>query len=620
MRPITHLPTPARVFVVILGLVAAGGLVVGCALMVALARLGLLDPNLNPLEVLVWAWRSRADPALREGFGQGLMAALAVTGLITVLLVRKTTPLHGAARWAHEGEIAAAGLRKSTGIILGRRGRRFLIFGGEEHVLLAAPTRSGKGVGVVIPNLLTWPDSTVVLDVKRENWGASAGFRAASGQQVILFDPFAPDGRTARFNPLGHVPRQDAFRVIDELQKIAAMLFPTPDNADPFWAEAARTGFIGVGALVAQLEGRPFSLGGIYAELTRGDPRRRLPALVAERAASGNPVWPACAQALADFCSASDNTFASIKQTITSKMGLWIHPQVCAATETSDFSLEDLRRRRISIYLGASPDNLARLAPLYNLFFQQLIDLNTRRPPGDDEPYQVLVILDEFARLGPARVLAHAFSYAAGYGLRLMPVLQSTAQLRGLYGPELAEEIIANCGVEVIFTPKDIQVARTLSERLGQYGLTARTRSRPAGFSSGRRSLSESSQRRPLMLPQELLLMPQDDMLVLRGGVPPIRGKKVVYWRERAFQARIRPPPIIPPFAALSPGPGTFETADVDAPSASVEAEEICAALEAGGYDPPPPSHADEAAWRRWSLHYLDQAYGRAPRRPNGRD
>jgi len=529
-------------------------------------------------------------------------------GLIIVLLVRKTTPLHGAARWAREGEISAAGLRKSTGIILGRRGRRLLIFGGEEHVLLAAPTRSGKGVGVVIPNLLTWPDSTVVLDVKRENWRASAGFRAASGQQVILFDPFAPDGRTARFNPLGHVPRHDAFRVIDELQKIAAMLFPAPDHADPFWAEAARTGFIGVGALVAQLEAQPFSLGGIYAELTRGDPRRRLPSLVAERAACGNPVWPACAQAIADFCSASDNTFASIKQTITAKMGLWIHPQICAATETSDFSLEDLRRRKTSIYLGASPDNLARLAPLYNLFFQQLIDLNTRRPPGDDEPNQVLVILDEFARLGPAKVLAHAFSYAAGYGLRLMPVLQSTAQLRGLYGPELAEEIIANCGVEVIFTPKDIQVARTLSERLGQYGLTAKTRSRPAGFSSGRRTLSESSQRRPLMLPQELLLMPQDDILVLRGGVPPIRGKKVVYWRERAFQARVLPPPIIPPFAALPAEPAAFEPDDTAAQSASDEAEEICVALEAGGYEPPPPNDADPSAWRRWSLHYLDQA------------
>ena len=155
MSPITQPPTPARVIVVILGLLAAASLMVGCALMVALARMGLLDPNLNPSEVLVWAWRSRADPALRQGFGEGLMAAFAAMGLITVLLVRKTTPLHGAARWAREGEISAAGLRKSTGIILGRRGRRLLVFGGEEHVLLAAPTRSGKGVGVVIPNLLT---------------------------------------------------------------------------------------------------------------------------------------------------------------------------------------------------------------------------------------------------------------------------------------------------------------------------------------------------------------------------------------------------------------------------------------------------------------------------------
>ena len=114
--------------------------------------------------------------------------------------------------------------------------------------------------------------------------------------------------------------------------------------------------------------------------------------------------------------------------------------------------------------------------------------------------------------------------------------------------------------------------------------------------------------------------MPQDDMLVLRGGDPPIRGKKVVYWRERAFQARIHPPPIIPSYAPIPAEPAAFGPGDAARYSTPEEAEEICAALEAGGYDPPPPSHADEAAWRRWSLHYLDQAYGRAPRRPNERD
>ena len=105
------------------------------------------------------------------------------------------------------------------------------MFGGAEHAVLYAPTRTGKGVGVVIPNLLTWPDSVVVLDVKRENWEATAGFRAAHGQQTLLFDPLDPEGRTARYNPLGHIDRADPIAVLDELQRIAAMLFPHPPAA-----------------------------------------------------------------------------------------------------------------------------------------------------------------------------------------------------------------------------------------------------------------------------------------------------------------------------------------------------------------------------------------------------
>ncbi len=363
--------------------------------------------------------------------------------------------------------------------MLGRKGGRNLVFGGPEHVMLYAPTRTGKGVGVVIPNLLTWPDSVVVLDVKRENWEASAGFRASHGQEVMLFDPLDPDGRTARFNPLGHIDRADRVAVLDELQKLAVMLFPAPDNVDPFWSEAARTGFIGVGAYVAETEALPFSLGAIYAELTRGDPRTRLPARIAARVDAGRPLSVGCVSALNDFCSASENTFASIKQTITAKMNLWLNPRVVAATEVSDFDLRDLRSRRISLYLGVTPDNLARVAPLYNLLLQQLVDLNTReRPSANRHIVPVLILLDEFARLGHAAVIAHGFSYVAGYGLRLLPVLQSPAQLRAEYGPDLAEEIMANCGVEIAFAPKELKIAQDLSERLGYWTYLGRSNSR----------------------------------------------------------------------------------------------------------------------------------------------
>src|SRR3546814_2440942 len=89
------------------------------------------------------------------------------------------------------------------------------------------------------------------------------------------------------------------------------------------------------------------------------------------------------------------------------------------------------------------------LAPVYNLFLQQLIDLNTRELPENGGRVPVLILLDEFARLGKAPVIASAFSYVAGYGLRLLPVIQSRSQPRGIYGVDVTDEIIANCGLEI---------------------------------------------------------------------------------------------------------------------------------------------------------------------------
>ena len=603
-------PWPLKAAYVSVLAAAAGSLTLALACLVALAGLKRLSAHIDPTVIPAWFWYYRADPKVQGWLGVGLLAALGLAGAIALGVSRSNRPpLHGAARWASEAELRRQGLRAKQGIVLGRKSGRLLIFGGPEHVMLYAPTRTGKGVGVVIPNLLTWPDSVVVLDVKHENWEATAGFRAAHGQHVILFDPLDPNGRTARFNPLGHIDRCDPIAVLDELQKLAVMLFPAPPNADPFWAEAARTGFVGVGALIAETQELPFSLGTVYRELTRGDPRTRLPAVVQARAAAGNPLSVGCASALCDFCSASENTFASTKLTLTSRMNLWLNPKICAATDVSDFDLRDLRDKRMSLYLTVTPDNLARVAPLYNLLLQQLVDLNTReRPTSDRHTIPVLVLLDEFARLGHASVIAHGFSLVAGYGLRLLPVLQSPAQLRAEYGPDLAEEIMANCGAEIAFAPKELKVAQDLSERLGYWTYAGRSNSRPTLFSKGNRSTTESDQRRALMMPQELIQMPSDKLLVLRAGIAPVRADKVVYWREKAFLRRVAPPPVV----AAYPGPPSTDTAypppSILTPSAKdgLTLELIIPTLDAVGLEPLPERGASDDEVEAWVERFID--------------
>lgn len=530
-----------------IGTLAALLIASAIAILIALAGLHQLRAGLDWSVLPAWLWYYRGDTALQTWLLRGYSVAGLVGAIALLVILRRRDPLHGAARFAREKEIVREGLRAEHGVILGKKSGRFLIFGGSEHILLEAPTRSGKGVGIVIPNLLNWPDSVVVLDVKRENWGLTAGFRKAGGQEVWLFDPLTTDGRTARYNPLAYIDREDQVSVIDELQKIAVMLFPNPERGDPFWAESARTGFIGTGAYVAAMPHQPFTIGEIYRTMTQGDPKANLPRLIEAAAGEGVRLSAACVNAIADFTAGSDNTFAGIRQTITSKLSLWLNPYVDAATAASDFDLRDLRRRRISLYLGVSPDNMERVAPVYNLLLQQLVDLNTRTLPEKDSSLkvQVLAVLDEFAQLGRAMTIANSFSYIAGYGLRLLPVIQARSQLRALYGDQVARSIITNCGVEVAFTPKELDIAKELSERLGFYGLKARSRSLTIHGLIANRSMTESDQRRALMMPQELMQMARSDMLILRGGIAPIRARKLLYYKMPAFKRRIIPPPEI---------------------------------------------------------------------------
>ena len=516
------------------------------ASMIGWLILGLPVAAYDPLKMPQFVWYYRGDPQVVRAMAGGLIGGgLLLAGLIYALWVRGA-PLHGAARFARESEIKRHGFRAREGIVLGRKGGRLLTFGGSEHVIVEAPTRSGKGTGIVIPNLLTWQGSVVILDVKRENYDASAGFRNAYGQAVYLFNPTDREGRTARYNPLAYIDRHDPDDVIIELQKIATMLFVAPDHGEAFWANGARTGFAGVGAWLAETSDEPLTMGAIYRHLNEGDARGFFQKELA------NPrlnLSVGCRTALADFAGGSDNSFADVKKTITNVLGLWLNPLVDAATCASDFDLRQIRKRPMSIYLGVSPDELDRIAPLYNLLFQQLIDLNVRELPDETTPVPVLVILDEFARLGRASVIASAFSYVAGYGLRLLPVIQSRSQLRGVYGEHVADEIIANCGVEVAFTPKELRVANDLSERIGYVGQDSVTKSLTINGLLANRSKSISEQRRALLLPQELMQFPIDKLILLRGGIPPIIGSKITYFSSRFFKSRALSAPIVPAIA-----------------------------------------------------------------------
>ena len=531
----------AIVFLAVMGLVASAA--IGAA--AVLWKAHLLNAHTPWRKVPAALWAMRGYPIVYGPFLVGFSVGVALTVALVVSTLFKRQKLHGEARWARIGEVRRGKLLGSSGIVLGKFGGKVMRFGGPEHVMLEAPTRAGKGVGVIIPNLLDWPDSLVVLDIKQENFDNTAGYRLrVLGQRVVLFNPLDAKGNTARYNPLSYIARRDPVEVINELQKIGMMLFPDPVSGDNFWAESARTAFLGVGAYVAATvddgdDALPFTMGEIYRQFAAGDAATRFPKIIRKREQAGQPLSGGCVSALKDFTTASPNTFTSIRQSVTAKINAWLNPYVDAATSESDFDLSDFRDQRISLYLGVSPDDLERVAPIYGLLFQQLIDRNVRElPKGDRHQVKVLVALDEFASLGKCSVLAQAFSYVAGYGLRLLPAFQSIEQIQGVYGDKVAADIERNCAVRLVLRPAGLSDAKKISDQLGTY--TFRARSRSMGTWGGNGSVSDSDQRRPLLLPQEVEMLPENDLIVFRRGMYATYGKKVRYYAEKKLAARTK--------------------------------------------------------------------------------
>jgi type IV secretion system protein VirD4 len=536
-----------------------------------------LDPRgAGPLTITRYAYYygERADVRRR-------LWVASIIGLVVVCcsgaaaLAPRRRSLHGDARFAKRREVARAGLLGKRGIILGRLGTRCLMLAGQQGVCLAAPPRAGKGTGVVIPNLLNWPDSVICVDIKRENWTQTAGFRSSSGQACFLFDPFSEDRRTARWNPFHYVSEAPERR-LNDLQRIAEMLYPDPPNVDPFWTASARSLFLGIALYLFETPSLPKTIGEVLRQGMASDDEgfgQHWKRLIEGRNSGRFPLSGPCVRALYDVIDLAPVTASSIRKTFTSRLDLWLNPILDWATSGNDFDLRELRAKRLSIYVGVNPDDLHRLRPVVNLLFQQAIGLQTRELPEHNPllKYQVMMLLDEFAALGRIPIIAEALSYLPGYNVRVVMVVQTPSQLREVYGAHAAETMLKSLAARIVFAAKDHADAREISDELGFQTVRTKSISTPlADLASGhgRRSRSQtvSEQRRALLLPQEVKELGPEEAIIFYEGLRPIRCRKIRYFEDRRFTARLKPPPerAAPP-AGETPAtasPGTVEAAD----------------------------------------------------------
>lgn len=557
-------PASRKAAAALFALVGFGGLLCAAIYLAGALFLALnkVHPRQAHLGSLFQYWHLYSDDAwLRKKLlvsaavpGVGLLILLPA-GL--VLAARPRRSLHGDARFASPAEVARAGLTGAAGrpaILIGRHRGRYLTLPGQLSVLLAAPTRSGKGVGVVIPNLLNWPDSVVVLDIKGENHALTAGYRAEHGQAVYAFSPFDENARSHRWNPLTAVRTSPLHRVGD-LLSIGQVFFPNDGSgtsSEAFFNDQARNLFLGLGLVLLETPAFPRTIGEMLRQSSgKGQPLKdHLSGLIKQRAEDDQPLSDECVDALQRLLSNSENTLSSVVATFNAPLTIFADAVVDAATSANDFRLEYVRRRRMSIYVRVPPHRLASARPLLNLFFSQLVSLNTQTLPEQDPTLtvQCLLVNDEFTAMGRIGVITNAAAFLAGYNLRLLTVVQAMSQLDAVYGEKEARTFATNHGLQILFAPREQRDADEYSAMLGHFTerATSRGRSRSSGgHGSSTVSRNESEQRRALLLPQEFKELGSERLVVIFENCKPILGEKIRYYRDKAFRARLRPAPVV---------------------------------------------------------------------------
>ena len=558
----TTLVIAKRVAIAAAALIYIGGAVVGTAY--GSAALYQLFHKMRPTNLHLTTtyryWELAADDKREQKkvyLAVFIPAAALVFGLPMTLLMagQRRRDLHGSARFANRMEIAKSGLVSGTGILLGQHEGRYLMLPGQQSVLLAAPMRSGKGVGVVVPNLLTWPDSTVVLDVKGENFDKTAGYRAKHGQRVYAWAPFSKTARTHRYSPLS-VIRPDPNHVVTDAIAIAQILYPVSDQmngTEKFFNGLARNLFLGLALYLVETPSLPRTLGELHRQAS-GKGRaleEHIRAFIAERSAGDKPLSDACLDALQRFLSEPDNTRGGTLATLSEPLLLFSDPLVDAATASSDFSFDDLRKKRISIYVTIPPDKLDESRVLMNLFFSQLINRNTQELPEQNPSlkHQLLLLLDEATSPGRIGILAKALGYLAGYNIRVVTIIQAGSQLESAYGKEDARTMVTNHAAQIVYPPREQRDANEYSEMLGTFTEKSESQGRSTNHGAkggSSRSTNLSPQRRALLLPQELKELGITKEVILLENCKPILADKICYYTDPVFMPRLLPPPVLP--------------------------------------------------------------------------
>lgn len=478
---------------------------------------------------------TQLETLIRGSIAAGAVLALGAGLTVVGYAIRRPAP-YGISRFGNLMEAEGKGLTGKKGLVLGKMGNQPIVSNDPAHVLVVGPTRSGKGVSFVVPNGFAWQGSSVWFDPKRENFGIFGAHRKAIGEDVFMFSP--GESETHRYNPLDFIRRDE--RMATDAMVVASFIIPEATGSSEIWAKSARmllAAMIGHVMSSPRLEGQRHFRSVSRMTTTGEDFQVVLKALVSVESAT-MPRW--VRDSFNQFIGIEKETRNSALFNLNVAMNPWNSGLIAAATETSDFDIRELRRRRMAIFIGCSIAQLDVYRPLIKILVQQIHDVMMANIPGPDEPHQVLVMIDEFRQLGAMESLVSKLTINAGYGFRMVLVLQDVGQLDEVYSKAVRVTTLSACQVKLFIQINDQDTAEYVSDMLGQTTLEIKTPVSRPGSSIFSTEKNIRYEERAFRTPEELRRMKSTKAILLVPNSYGFELTKYRFFADNPFKALVR--------------------------------------------------------------------------------